>query len=154
MPLSRRAFLEEAQQEQRQAFLDELKSGEIRAGVVSSVVNFGAFVDLGGMDGLVHVSELSWQHVSHPSEVVSVGDKVKVKVLEVDVDRQRIGLSLRLNDAPGAGKPKQSGRPAPDQNRGGNQQRNQNRAKTSGRRETAAPTGSMADALRNAGFGR
>ena len=65
--LSRRAFLEEAQQEQRQAFLDELKSGEIRDGVVSSVVNFGAFVDLGGMDGLVHVSELSWQHVSHPS---------------------------------------------------------------------------------------
>jgi small subunit ribosomal protein S1 len=93
--LSRRAFLEEAQQEQRQAFLDELKSGEIRDGVVSSVVNFGAFVDLGGMDGLVHVSELSWQHVSHPSEVVSVGDKVKVKVLEVDLDRERISLSIR-----------------------------------------------------------
>ncbi|MBI5157299.1 MAG: 30S ribosomal protein S1 [Acidimicrobiia bacterium] len=93
--LSRRAFLEEAQQEQRQAFLDELKSGEIRDGVVSSVVNFGAFVDVGGMDGLVHVSELSWQHVSHPSEVVSVGDKVKVKVLEVDLDRERISLSIR-----------------------------------------------------------
>ena len=93
--LSRRAFLEEAQQEQRQAFLDELKSGEIRDGVVSSVVNFGAFVDVGGMDGLVHVSELSWQHVSHPSEVVTVGDKVKVKVLEVDLDRERISLSIR-----------------------------------------------------------
>ena len=93
--LSRRAFLEEAQQEQRQAFLDELKSGEIRDGVVSSVVNFGAFVDVGGMDGLVHVSELSWQHVSHPSEVVSVGDKVQVKVLEVDLDRERISLSIR-----------------------------------------------------------
>jgi predicted RNA-binding protein with RPS1 domain len=100
--LSRRAFLEEAQQEQRQAFLDELKSGEIRDGVVSSVVNFGAFVDLGGMDGLVHVSELSWQHVSHPSEVVSVGDKVKVKVLEVDLDRERISLSIRqTRDDPG-----------------------------------------------------
>jgi small subunit ribosomal protein S1 len=93
--LSRRAYLEEEQAEQRQAFLDELATGEIRDGVVSSVVNFGAFVDLGGMDGLVHVSELSWQHVSHPSEVVSVGDKVKVKVLEVDLDRERISLSIR-----------------------------------------------------------
>jgi small subunit ribosomal protein S1 len=93
--LSRRAYLEEEQAEQRQAFLDELKAGEIRDGVVSSVVNFGAFVDLGGMDGLVHVSELSWQHVSHPSEMVSVGDKVKVKVLEVDLDRERISLSIR-----------------------------------------------------------
>ncbi|MFH1103514.1 MAG: 30S ribosomal protein S1 [Actinomycetota bacterium] len=93
--LSRRAYLEEEQAEQRQAFLDELKVGEIRDGIVSSVVNFGAFVDLGGMDGLVHVSELSWQHVSHPSEMVSVGDKVKVKVLEVDLDRERISLSIR-----------------------------------------------------------
>jgi small subunit ribosomal protein S1 len=93
--LSRRAWLEEAQAEQRQAFLDELASGEIREGVVSSVVNFGAFVDLGGMDGLVHVSELSWQHVSHPSEMVTVGDKVQVKVLEVDLDRERISLSIR-----------------------------------------------------------
>jgi len=93
--LSRRAYLEEEQAEQRQAFLDELKAGEIRDGIVSSVVNFGAFVDLGGMDGLVHVSELSWQHVSHPSEMVSVGDKVMVKVLEVDLDRERISLSIR-----------------------------------------------------------
>jgi small subunit ribosomal protein S1 len=93
--LSRRAYLEEEQQEQRQAFLDALAPGEIRNGVVSSVVNFGAFVDLGGMDGLVHVSELSWQHVSHPGEAVSVGDKVTVKVLEVDRDRERISLSMR-----------------------------------------------------------
>ncbi len=93
--LSRRAWLEEAQAEQRQAFLDELTPGEIREGVVSSVVNFGAFVDLGGMDGLVHVSELSWQHVSHPSEMVTVGDKVQVKVLEVDLERERISLSIR-----------------------------------------------------------
>ncbi|MDX1691641.1 MAG: S1 RNA-binding domain-containing protein, partial [Acidimicrobiia bacterium] len=83
--LSRRAYLEEEQAEQRQAFLDDLKPGEVREGTVSSVVNFGAFVDLGGMDGLVHVSELSWQHVSHPSEIVSVGDKVQVRVLEVDL---------------------------------------------------------------------
>ncbi len=93
--LSRRAYLEEEQAEQRTAFLDGLAEGEVRDGVVSSVVNFGAFVDLGGMDGLVHVSELSWQHVNHPSEVVKVGDKVTVKVLEVDRDRERISLSIR-----------------------------------------------------------
>jgi len=93
--LSRRAYLEEEQAEQRQAFLDGLEPGEIRKGVVSSVVNFGAFVDLGGMDGLVHVSELSWQHVSHPGEAVSVGDEVMVKVLEVDRERERISLSMR-----------------------------------------------------------
>ncbi len=93
--LSRRAYLEDEQAEQRHAFLGDLAEGDIRDGVVSSVVNFGAFVDLGGMDGLVHVSELSWQHVTHPSEVVSVGDKVQIKVLEVDRDRERISLSIR-----------------------------------------------------------
>ncbi len=93
--LSRRAYLEEEQAEQRQAFLDQLAVGEVRKGVVSSVVAFGAFVDLGGMDGLVHVSELSWQHVNHPGEVVKVGDEVTVKVLEVDLDRERISLSIK-----------------------------------------------------------
>ncbi len=93
--LSRRAYLEEEQAEQRQAFLDQLAVGEVRQGVVSSVVAFGAFVDLGGMDGLVHVSELSWQHVNHPGEVVKVGDEVTVKVLEVDLDRERISLSIK-----------------------------------------------------------
>ena len=93
--LSRRAYLEEEQAEQRHAFLADLKEGNIREGVVSSVVNFGAFVDLGGMDGLVHVSELSWRHVNHPGEIVTVGDKVKVKVLEVDYERERISLSIR-----------------------------------------------------------
>jgi small subunit ribosomal protein S1 len=93
--LSRRAYLEEEQAEQRQAFLTDLKEGDVRPGVVSSVVNFGAFVDLGGMDGLVHVSELSWRHVNHPGEIVTVGDQVKVKVLEVDYERERISLSIR-----------------------------------------------------------
>ena len=93
--LSRRAYLEEEQAEQRHAFLEDLSEGDIREGVVSSVVNFGAFVDLGGMDGLVHVSELSWRHVNHPGEIVTVGDKVKVKVLEVDYGRERISLSIR-----------------------------------------------------------
>ena len=93
--LSRRAFLEETQKEQREEFLDHLKPGERRKGVISSVVNFGAFVDLGGMDGLIHVSELSWQHVDHPSAVVTIGDEVDVEVLEVDLDRERISLSLK-----------------------------------------------------------
>ncbi|NNN22412.1 MAG: 30S ribosomal protein S1, partial [Acidimicrobiales bacterium] len=93
--LSRRRWLEETQAEQREEFLVNLKSGEVREGVISSVVNFGAFVDLGGMDGLVHVSELSWKHIDHPSSVVSVGDKVSVQVLDVDLSQKRISLSLK-----------------------------------------------------------
>jgi small subunit ribosomal protein S1 len=93
--LSRRAHLEETQKEQREEFLENLKPGEVRKGVVSSVVNFGAFVDLGGMDGLIHVSELSWKHVDHPGSVVQVGDEVEVQVLDVDLDRERISLSLK-----------------------------------------------------------
>src|SRR5687768_3840922 len=93
--LSRRAWLEETQKEQREEFLENLKPGEVRTGTVSSVVNFGAFVDLGGMDGLVHVSELSWKHVDHPGSVVQVGDEITVQVLEVDLDRERISLSLK-----------------------------------------------------------
>src|SRR6202034_2997577 len=93
--LSRRAWLEEAQKEQRGDFLANLKPGERRRGTVSSVVNFGAFVDLGGMDGLVHVSELSWKHVDHPSSVVQVGDEVTVQVLDVDLEKERISLSLK-----------------------------------------------------------
>lgn len=133
----------------------DLKVGMVLEGVVTNVAAFGAFVDVGvHQDGLVHVSAMSDRFVSDPHEVVKSGQVVKVKVLEVDVDRQRIGLSLRLNDTPGAGKPKQPGKPAGNPNRGGNPQRNQNRAKDAGRRESAAPSGSMADALRNAGFGR
>ena len=93
--LSRRAFLEESQSEGRKKFLESLKEGERRKGVVSSIVNFGAFVDLGGVDGLVHVSELSWKHVDHPSEVVQVGQEVEVEVLNVDHDRERVSLSLK-----------------------------------------------------------
>jgi small subunit ribosomal protein S1 len=93
--LSRRAWLEETQREQREEFLANLKPGEVRTGTVSSVVNFGAFVDLGGMDGLVHVSELSWKHVDHPGSVVAVGDEIQVQVLDVDLDKERISLSLK-----------------------------------------------------------
>ena len=93
--LSRRAFLEESQSEGRKKFLEGLQKGERRKGAVSSIVNFGAFVDLGGVDGLVHVSELSWKHVDHPSEVVTVGQEVEVEVLDVDLDRERVSLSLK-----------------------------------------------------------
>lgn len=93
--LSRRAWLEENQKEQREEFLHDLRPGEVRKGVVSSVVNFGAFVDLGGMDGLIHVSELSWKHVDHPGSVVAVGDEIDVQVLEIDMSRERISLSLK-----------------------------------------------------------
>jgi small subunit ribosomal protein S1 len=97
--LSRRAWLEETQKEQRGEFLVNLRPGEIRKGTVSSVVNFGAFVDLGGMDGLIHVSELSWMHVDHPSSVVQVGDEVTVQVLDVDLDKERISLSLKATQS-------------------------------------------------------
>jgi small subunit ribosomal protein S1 len=93
--LSRRAWLEQTQSEVRQTFLTTLQKGQIRSGVVSSIVNFGAFVDLGGVDGLVHVSELSWKHIDHPSEVVEVGQEVTVEVLDVDMDRERVSLSLK-----------------------------------------------------------
>jgi small subunit ribosomal protein S1 len=93
--LSRRAWLEQTQSEVRSTFLQTLQKGQVRSGVVSSIVNFGAFVDLGGVDGLVHVSELSWKHIDHPSEVVEVGQEVTVEVLDVDMDRERVSLSLK-----------------------------------------------------------
>ena len=93
--LSRRAWLEQTQSEVRSDFLNKLQKGQVRTGHVSSIVNFGAFVDLGGVDGLVHVSELSWKHIDHPGEVVEVGQEVKVEVLDVDMDRERVSLSLK-----------------------------------------------------------
>lgn len=93
--LSRRAYLEQSQSAVRTGFLNQLEPGQIRKGVISSIVNFGAFVDLGGVDGLVHVSELSWEHVDHPSKVVEVGQEVTVEVLEVDFERERVSLSLK-----------------------------------------------------------
>ncbi|KAB1657803.1 30S ribosomal protein S1 [Pseudoclavibacter chungangensis] len=93
--LSRRALLEQTQSETRSNFLGQLQKGQVRKGVVSSIVNFGAFVDLGGVDGLVHVSELSWKHIEHASEVVEVGQEVTVEILEVDLDRERVSLSLK-----------------------------------------------------------
>jgi small subunit ribosomal protein S1 len=93
--LSRRAVLEDERKEMRQAILDRLNPGDVVEGTISNIVDFGAFVDLDGMDGLIHISELSWSHVNHPSEVLEIGQKVNVKVLDIDRDRQRISLGLK-----------------------------------------------------------
>jgi len=93
--LSRRAVLEEERKEVRQQIIDELSVGNVVEGTISNIVDFGAFVDLDGIDGLIHISELSWTHINHPSEVLQVNQKVKVKVLDIDRDRQRISLGLK-----------------------------------------------------------
>jgi small subunit ribosomal protein S1 len=93
--LSRRAVLEEERKEVREQILGRLEPAEVVEGKISNIVDFGAFVDLDGIDGLIHISELSWSHVNHPSEVVSIGDTVRIKVLDIDRDRQRISLGLK-----------------------------------------------------------
>ena len=93
--LSRRAVLEEQRKEDRERILDRLQPSQVVEGTISNIVDFGAFVDLDGIDGLIHISELSWSHVNHPSEILSIGDKVTVKVLDIDRDRQRISLGLK-----------------------------------------------------------
>lgn len=93
--LSRKAAMESVKQGKLKEILSSLKKDQILEGTISSIVNFGAFVDLNGVDGLIHVSELSWDHISHPSEVVSVGDKVKVKILDVNLERERISLGYK-----------------------------------------------------------
>ncbi|MGZ4386434.1 MAG: 30S ribosomal protein S1 [Gaiellaceae bacterium] len=93
--LARPAVLEEVRKDQRQRILDRLNPGDVVTGQISNIVDFGAFVDLEGMDGLIHISELSWSHVNHPSEVLEIGQTVNVKVLDIDRDRQRISLGLK-----------------------------------------------------------
>jgi small subunit ribosomal protein S1 len=93
--LSRRAVLEEERKEVRQQILDRLEPGLVVEGQISNIVDFGAFVDLDGIDGLIHISELSWSHVNHPSQILEIGQTVKVKVLDIDRDRQRISLGLK-----------------------------------------------------------
>ncbi len=93
--LSRRAVLEEERKEVREQILGNLEPGQVVEGKISNIVDFGAFVDLDGIDGLIHISELSWSHVNHPSEVVAIGDTVRIKVLDIDRDRQRISLGLK-----------------------------------------------------------
>ncbi|BAD58998.1 Tex family protein [Nocardia farcinica] len=141
----------------------DLKPGMVLEGVVTNVAAFGAFVDVGvHQDGLVHVSAMSHSFVKDPREVVKSGDVVKVKVLEVDVARQRIGLSLRLDDEPGAAKgerggQREGGRRGGSGGAGGGQRQNgqgRQQSRNQGRRNAPAPSGSMADALRRAGFGK
>src|SRR6266566_33936 len=93
--LSERLAVQEWRQRRREELLDELKPGEVRKGVVSNLANFGAFVDLGGADGLVHISQLAWSRVNHPSEVLHVGQHVEVQVLSVDKDKKKIALSIK-----------------------------------------------------------
>jgi small subunit ribosomal protein S1 len=93
--LSERSATQEWRKAQKHRLLTELQPGDILAGRVNQLTNFGAFIDLGGADGLAHISELSWQRVNHPREVLSPGQEVKVMVVEIDADRERIGLSLR-----------------------------------------------------------
>ena len=93
--MSERAAHRRWQREHRKQLLDEIQVGEVRKGIVRSLSDFGAFIDLGGADGLVHISELAWFPVAHPSEVVKVGQEVEVKVLRIDKGRERIGLSIK-----------------------------------------------------------
>jgi small subunit ribosomal protein S1 len=93
--LSERLAAQEWRQRRREELLDELKPGEVRRGVVSNLANFGAFVDLGGADGLVHISQLAWSRVNHPSEVLKVGQEVEVQVLSVDKEKKKIALSIK-----------------------------------------------------------
>lgn len=93
--LSERAAAREWRKQRKEELIDELAPGQTLEGRVSTLCSFGAFIDLGGADGLVHLSELAWQHVKHPSEVLRVGQKVRVQVLSVDKDRKRIGLSIK-----------------------------------------------------------
>jgi small subunit ribosomal protein S1 len=93
--LSRKAIIEDERKEQRKSALDSIEIGQIKKGVITSIADFGAFVDVDGIDGLIHISELSWNHVKHPSEVVKVNDDVSVEVLDIDRDKQRLSLGLK-----------------------------------------------------------
>jgi small subunit ribosomal protein S1 len=93
--VSRRAILEEARAEQRTELVSQLQEGEIREGVVKNITDYGAFVDLGGIDGLLHVTDMSWKRVNHPSQVLVVGDTVKVQIVKINPDTQRISLGMK-----------------------------------------------------------
>jgi len=93
--ISRKAYLEIEKKIVRDTFIQSVKVGQVKKGVISNILDFGAFVDLGGVDGLIHISELSWGHVNHPSEIVKIGDEVEVVILEVDKEKKRVALGLK-----------------------------------------------------------
>jgi len=93
--LSRKAIIEDERKEQRKEILDSMEIGQIKRGIITSIADFGAFIDVGGVDGLVHISELSWNHVKHPSEVVNVDQEVDVEILGIDYEKQRLSLGLK-----------------------------------------------------------
>jgi small subunit ribosomal protein S1 len=93
--VSRRKLLEEEREEQKQHLLAEIKAGELRKGVVKNIADFGAFVDLGGLDGLLHITDMSWGRINHPSELVSIGQEIEVKILDVDKEKEKIALGLK-----------------------------------------------------------
>lgn len=93
--ISRKAYLEIEKKKVRDTFIQSVKVGQVKKGVISNILDFGAFVDLGGVDGLIHISELSWGHVNHPSEIVKIGDEVEVVILEVDKEKKRVALGLK-----------------------------------------------------------
>jgi small subunit ribosomal protein S1 len=97
--LSERTASKEARESRKEALIGELNVGEVRTGRVVSLVDFGAFVDIGGAEGLIHLTELSWKHVTHPKEILAIGQRVKVEVISVDRDNKRIGLSLKRQEA-------------------------------------------------------
>lgn len=93
--LSRKAIIEDERKEQRKEILNSMEIGQIKKGIITSIADFGAFIDVGGVDGLVHISELSWNHVKHPSEVVNVDQEVDVEILGIDYEKQRLSLGLK-----------------------------------------------------------
>ena len=93
--VSRRAILEESRAEQRAELVNQLAEGEVREGVVKNITDYGAFVDLGGIDGLLHVTDMTWRRISHPSQVLTVGDTVKVKIVRINPETQRISLGMK-----------------------------------------------------------
>jgi Ribosomal protein S1 len=102
--VSRRAVLEETMGEERQKLLENLAEGSVVKGVVKNITDYGAFVDLGGIDGLLHITDLAWRRVRHPSEVLNVGDEIEAKVLKFDQERQRVSLGLKqLGEDPWVG---------------------------------------------------
>ncbi len=93
--VSRRRLIERAREEQKKKLLDEIKEGETRKGVVKNIADFGAFIDLGGIDGLLHITDMSWGRINHPSEMLNIDDEIEVRILKVDKDRERIALGLK-----------------------------------------------------------